>query len=286
MPNATAEAIRKIPDLTPDFADASGRIRAVVQCFLVKSNGRYVLIDTCNGNQKRRPDMPEWGGTTTDFLARFRNCGIDVHQVDTVVCTHMHFDHIGWNTVLHDGVWEPTFPNARYVFVRDEYDFWVQGPRDQIVSDLEAFQDSVLPIVEAGQSQLVDADYKVDEHIRLIPTAGHTPGHVCVEVKSNKQRALIIGDLVYHPCQIVNPTWVTDSDQAAEKSIESRLRIFNEVADTDCILLGAHFPDPVAVTIIRSGRGYGFRRFGGRDSAAPSNRPSLGWFRRFRPTTK
>lgn len=260
IPDATNENIQEISGLTPDFADENGKLKAVVQCFLVKTGDKIILMDTCNGNLKHRPDMPEWGSIQTDFLAGFRETKTDLHQVNLVICTHLHFDHVGWNTKLQDSAWVPTFPNAKYIFVRDEYNYWEKGPENQIASDLEAFQDSVKPIVDAGQSVLVDADYRVDNQVRLLPTPGHTPGHVCINIESKDQRGIFLGDLIYHPCHIIKSSWVTESDQVPNQSVASRKRILNEVANTDTVLFGVHFPNPVAVRVIRDGKGFNFLR--------------------------
>src|SRR3989344_748005 len=167
IPEATPENIKKINWMTPYFADENGILKANVQSFLVKSNGKNILIDTCNGNGKNRPNVTEWSSLNTDYLEKFKENNIDINKIDIVVCTHLHFDHVGWNTKLKNGDWVATFPNAKYVFSKGEYDYWVKKPENEMVDDLNGIDDSVSPVVEAGLAEFVEDDYQIDNNIRF-----------------------------------------------------------------------------------------------------------------------
>jgi glyoxylase-like metal-dependent hydrolase (beta-lactamase superfamily II) len=250
IPNATPENIGATNWLYPHFVDQAGNLKALVQSFLVMSEGMNILIDTCNGNDKLRTEFPQWGNLKIDFLKRLRGIGITEEEVDIVVCTHIHMDHVGWNTRLLEGKWVPTFPNAKYLFVGDEYKYWVETP-DKLVDDVETFKDSVDPIVDAGLADFVDVDQRINRHISLIPTPGHTPAHVGVVIESQDQRAIITGDFLHHPCQVANPQWPTTADTSPQDAIRTRINIINEIADTGTLLIGSHFPYPTAGHVVR-----------------------------------
>jgi len=243
---ATPKNIRELDWLFPHFADKEGKLKALVQGFLIKSDNKNILIDTCNGNDKKRTDVPEWSNLQTNFLKKLNYLGVAESDVDMVACTHLHMDHVGWNTKLVDGEWVPTFPQARYLFSKKEYQYWVEKPEKEIDDDHASFDDSVTPIVKAGLADLVETDYKIDKQVSFIPTPGHTPYHVSVLVESNSQRAIISGDLLHHPCQIAKPQWVAKADTFPDKAKESRSKMLNEIADTETVLIGSHFANPVA----------------------------------------
>lgn len=257
--NATPKNIRDIGWLYPNFADEAGNLKALVQGFLIRSDNKNILIDTCNGNDKVRIDIPEWGNLQTNFLKKLRVIGVTEMDVNVVACTHLHFDHVGWNTKFEGGVWLPTFPNAKYLFAREEYEYWEQKPAKEIADDKAAFDDSVDPIVKAGLAELIDMEYKIDRHISFIPTPGHTPHHVSVFIESQNQRAIISGDFLHHPCQVAKPQWTTDADTQPEKGIVTRQRILAEIADTDVLLIGSHFANPVAGRVVQVSDGFIFK---------------------------
>ncbi len=246
---ATPERIREISWLYPHFADEAGDLRAVVQCFLIRSGDKNILIDTCIGNDKTHTDVPEWARLHTDFLEQLAQIGVMPADVNVVACTHLHNDHVGWNTRLDGERWVPTFPNAEYLFVRQEYPYWVQRPENQIADDRAAFDESVTPIVEAGLARLVEADHRIDGHLRFIPSPGHTPGHVCVLIESEGRRALISGDIMHHPCQVAYPAWNSDCDSLPEQAAATRQRLLGDIAGTETLLIGSHFPNPVAARV-------------------------------------
>ncbi len=258
MPDATPENIRAISWLTPYFADEKGNIKAVVQSFLIKSGGKNILIDTCNGNDKVRTDVPEWGKLQTNFLDQLHSLGATEKDVNMVACTHLHFDHIGWNTKLENGAWVPTFPNARYLFAEEEYKYWEGKPEKEIAADKASFDDSIAPIVRAGLVKLVNSEYKIDRNISFISTPGHTPHHVSVLIESEGKRAIISGDFLHHPCQIAHPEW-TAVDTFPNQALETRQKTLEEIVDTDTLLIGTHFANPVAGKVVRLNGSFVFK---------------------------
>lgn len=253
IPEAKSENILKIKWLQSHFADEKGVLKALVQSFLIKSNGKNILIDTCNGNGKDRPNVPTWGKLNTDFLKKFDEIGVAPENIDFVACTHLHFDHVGWNTKSVDGKWIPTFPNAKYLFSKEEYDYWIKKPEKEMIDDFNGIDDSVTPIIEAGLAEFVADDYHIDENIRLIPTPGHTPHHVSVVIESNGKKAIISGDTLHHPCQVAHQEWTTLADTYPDQTIKTRRKLLNEVKDTEILLIGSHFANPVAGKIRQLG---------------------------------
>lgn len=254
--DATVDNIRSIPWLIPHFADATGRLKAQVQAFVVKSQGKNILIDTCNGNHKVRVDVPQWGNLQTDFLTRLEEIGVTASDVHVVACTHLHMDHVGWNTTLSNGEWIPTFPNAQYLFARQEYEYWSHRPAKEIADDKAAFDDSVAPILAAGLATLVETNHTIDGNVRFIPTPGHTPAHVSVMIDSQQRKAIISGDLLHHPCQLAKPMWSTDSDTLPEDAVAARQRLLKDIAGSDTLLIGSHFSAPGAGRVVRHQDGF------------------------------
>lgn len=246
IPEAKPERIQKIKWLIPNFADEKGNLKGVVQSFIIKSDGKNILIDTCNGNGKSRPNMPTWGNLKTNFLEKFINAGFPPDRIDFVACTHLHFDHVGWNTTMEDGKWIPTFPNAKYLFSKEEYAYWIKKPEKEIIDDFNGIDDSITPIVNAGLAEFISDDYRLDDNIRFMPTPGHTPHHISVVIESKGKKAIISGDAMHHPCQIANPDWSTQADTYPEQTIETRKKLLKEIQDTDTLLIGSHFASPVA----------------------------------------
>lgn len=257
--DATRENIKNIDWLYPHFADKAGNLKALVQGFVIKSDDSIMLIDTCNGNNKIRADIPEWANLQTDFLKKLENIGVTTKDVTLVACTHLHMDHIGWNTTLEHGVWTPTFPNAKYLFAREEYAYWVQKPDKELADDKAAFDDSISPIVKAGLAEFVDMNHVLDRHVRFMPATGHTPGHVSVLIESENKRAIISGDFLHHPCQIANPQWMAEGDDQPDKAKATRQRMLNEIAGTDTLLIGSHFSNPVVGRVVRLNGGFVFK---------------------------
>jgi glyoxylase-like metal-dependent hydrolase (beta-lactamase superfamily II) len=254
LPQATPEAIQPIAWLRPHFADEAGRLRMSIHSFVVETPTRRIIVDTCLGNDKKNRRIPHWNDRDGPFLADLAEAGFPPDSIDTVLCTHLHVDHVGWNTMLVDGRWVPTFPRARYLMGRTEYDHWrtIQDRPD--MADILA--DSVTPIIEAGLATLVETTEQITDEIKLVPTVGHTPGHVSVMIESRGEQAMITGDFMHHPCQIAHPEWSTLADSDPAQGIETRQMIFQSLAGTPVLVIGTHFAGATAGRIVRDGETY------------------------------
>ncbi len=239
LPEATPEEIKPITWLVPDFADENGRLRMSIHALVVQTPTLKILVDPCLGNDKTGRHVPAWNGRQGRFLEDMAEAGYPREDIDIVLCTHLHTDHVGWNTMWVDGRWVPTFPNARYIFGRAEFEHW----RTQDVNEVAVavFNDSVRPVFEAGLVDLVDSDYRLCEEIRLIPTQGHTPGHMSAEILSRGQMGFITGDIAHHPCQLARPEWSSVPDCDPELARQTRRRIFSQLAGTPTLVFGTHF---------------------------------------------
>lgn len=255
LPQATPEVIKEIAWLQPHFADENGRLKMSIHSFLVEApGGMRMIVDTCLGNDKENRKIPHWNKRTGPFLEDLAKAGLPPESIDTVLCTHLHVDHVGWNTKLVDGKWMPTFPNAKYLMGRSEYEHWAsQSSREDMKY---VMSDSVFPIMEAGRATLVETDHRISPEISLIPTVGHTPGHVSVMIESRGETALITGDFMHHPCQIAHPEWDTTADTDPEQGIRTRRIMFERLAGTPCLVIGTHFAGATAGRIVRDGGTY------------------------------
>src|SRR5947207_988853 len=191
------------------FDPATGLLKLSIHSWLIKIGGRTILIDTCVGNHKERPTRPKWHRLETAYLARLAAAGVKPEEIDMVMCTHLHVDHVGWNTKLDNGRWVPTFPKAKYVFSKTDYDYFLAIDRDPQKGPAigGALRDSVLPIVEAGLCQMVDGAQAIEEHLSLEPAPGHTPGHFVVKLDSQSKAAFFCGDVIHHAIQVYHPHW-------------------------------------------------------------------------------
>lgn len=259
IPNATREALLSLPWLQPHFIDEAGRMSGSIHTLLVETPDRTVLVDTCVGNDKVRKN-PGFDRLQTDFLADLASAGVTPDQVDTVLCTHLHIDHVGWNTVLRDGHWIPTFPQARYLFGRVEFEHWNREDHGALERlDVEAvISDSVTPIVAAGLVDLVETNHRICAELSLIPTPGHTPGHVSVLIESEGHSALITGDFLHHPCQFAHPEWPSSPDGDPAGNRETRHAVYNRFVDTPTLLIGTHFSAPTAGRLVTDGDTFRF----------------------------
>lgn len=251
LPQATKEEVRPIAWLRPHFADDEGRLRMSIQSFLVQTPTRRIVVDTCLGNDKENRRIPHWNNLQTQFLSDMAEAGYPRESIDTVLCTHLHVDHVGWNTMKVGGKWVPTFPKARYLMGRMEYEHWSTNTTREDMRFVLA--DSVTPVLDAGLADLVETDHRICDEISLVPTIGHTPGHVSVRISSRGEDALITGDFMHHPCQIARPEWATTADSDPERGIRTRLSMFEKLAGTPTLVIGTHFSGATAGRIVRDG---------------------------------
>jgi glyoxylase-like metal-dependent hydrolase (beta-lactamase superfamily II) len=239
LPAATNDEIRKLPWLIPHFATEEGRLKMSIHSLVLETGTRRIVVDTGLGNDKQGRNVPTWNNRKDPFLDTLTKAGFAPDSIDTVLCTHLHVDHVGWNTKLVDGKWVPTFANARYVFGKTEYEHW----RDHSdTPDRKAvFNDSVKPVADAGKADLVPSDHRLADEITLIPTPGHSPGHISVHIKSGGEQALLAGDVAHHPCQMAHLGWSSTADSDPRQSVVTRRELFSRFADTPTLVVGGHF---------------------------------------------
>jgi glyoxylase-like metal-dependent hydrolase (beta-lactamase superfamily II) len=242
---------RHLAELDPVvFHAASGKIVITYQTFVVRTPRYVILIDTCTGEDKGYAapmDFPK-----RPWLDNFRAAGLHFESIDYVFCTHLHIDHTGWNTMLSDGRWVPTFPNAKYIFHKDEYAYWeaaakggAKPPGAKLIGGGQnVWSFNCRPIVEAGQALLVEDTYELDDTFSLTPTPGHSPRHCCVNIRSRDQQAVVTGDMMHHALQCREPDWSTVFDVDGELAAQSRRRFLGQLADTGTFVLPIHFPNP------------------------------------------
>jgi len=257
LPQATPEVIRGIGWLAPHFADETGRLKMSVQALVVETPSTRIIVDTCIGNDKQR-DIPTWSNLQTSFLNDLQAAGFPPESFDVVLCTHLHVDHVGWNTKLVDGRWLPTFPNARYLIGRAEFDYWKAEEDAREDHSRSPFHDSVAPVFEAGLVDLVETDHRVCDEVTLEPTLGHTPGHVSIRLRSKGQEALITGDFTHHPCQLAHPEWASSADYDPDASTATRRRMYGALAGSQTLVIGTHFSAPTAGRILADGEVWRF----------------------------
>ncbi len=253
-----AEAVARVP---PGSMDTSGEHALLsVHTWVVRDRGRTILVDTGAGNGKSRPFTPYFDHLETSFLADLAALGVKPEEVDYVLVTHLHVDHVGWNTRLDpaSGRWVPTFPRARHVMSRVEYELYLD-PAHQTGRHKTSHlvqKDSVTPIVEAGLADLIEIDGR--EHpagFFFEPTPGHSAAHACIRFRSAGEEALFTGDLMHHPLQVLRPEWCSILD-ASEEAAPARRRVLEEAAERDLLLLTAHFPATSAGRVGRDGDGF------------------------------
>jgi glyoxylase-like metal-dependent hydrolase (beta-lactamase superfamily II) len=260
-------ALEMLPGLTPDLLaenrpwmreagaiDADDVLILCFQSYIVKTPHHTILVDSCLGNDKPRPLRPKWNMKTDDsYMRALAASGFSVDDIDYVMCTHLHVDHVGWNTRLENGRWVPTFPNARYIFGKREFDYWTEPHAKTPVAP---FGDSVLPIIEARQAEIVRSDYEIGDHTRILPTPGHTPGHVAFTFGRGKDTAVVSGDLMHTPLQARYPELSPKFDVDPAQAAVTRRNFLERYCDTDTLCCTAHFPSPSAGKIRRWGNGF------------------------------
>ncbi|MCW5770396.1 MAG: MBL fold metallo-hydrolase [Rhodospirillaceae bacterium] len=263
LPQAPPDLIEANADwLRPHFVDpADGRLILAFQSFVLRTPHHTILIDSCTGNDKERHDRPQWHRRNHDYLGRMRALGVAPEEIDFVFCTHLHADHVGWNTMLVDGRWVPTFPNARYLFARREYEHWEKAHRDAVAAGTApithgSFADSVLPVVEAKRADFVDSDHEIETGVRLEAAPGHTPGNCVLHAADGGDHAVFLGDVMHTAAQFAQPGLSSRFCTDPALSARSRTALIERFADTDAVILACHFPTPVAGRIRSRGNGF------------------------------
>ena len=256
LPDATPEKLLAIDWLSPDFITDKGWLKMSIHALIIETQGVKIMVDTCLGNDKERT-TEAWAMRKGSFLDDLAAAGHPRESIDYVICTHLHVDHVGWNTMLVDGEWVPTFPNARYLFGKKEWEAWEKEP------DTEHFgpvlEDSVQPIIEAGLADLVPCDHRVNDEVWFEPTHGHTAGHISVRIASGGEDAVITGDMTHHPCQLACPEWSCFADYDPPKAIDTRWDFYAKYVDKPVLVIGTHFSPPTAGYIVADGERYKLR---------------------------
>ena len=244
------------------YDPASGKVVINIQSFLVRTPRHTILVDTCVGNRKRR-NREFFDDAAFPWMDRFLAAGATPEEIDFVLCTHMHVDHVGWNTRLENGRWVPTFPNAKYVFARSELDFWLrQSERNLMTRTGDYVADSVIPILDARRELLVETDHQIDDGLTLEPLPGHTPGMVGLRISSGGREAVLCGDLMHHMIQCHIPGWSTIACADREAARVTREAFLDRYAETDVTIVPSHFPNPTAGAIVPCGGAFAFRYLG------------------------
>jgi glyoxylase-like metal-dependent hydrolase (beta-lactamase superfamily II) len=258
LPDADPAFVQGFPWMRPHFATPDGKMIISFQCFVLRSQGRTAMIDTCIGNDRQR-EFPVFTNMQTTFLEDLAAAGFPHEEVTDVLCTHLHFDHVGWNTRLVDGKWVPTFPQARYLFGRREYEHWKHLHETHGYHDLHHMDDSVMPVLDAGLVEFIDADFRLTDEVSLIPTPGHTPGHVSVLIQSKGHSAVITGDMMHSPIQIAVPEREARFDMDKSAAARTRGEFVRRFNGTPTLVIGSHFCEPTAGHIVPDGSSWKFK---------------------------
>lgn len=243
----------------PVMDRASGQMILSFHAYVLRTARHTIVVDTCMGNDKDRPLRPVGHQRKGDFMQTLAAAGAQPEEVDFVMCTHLHWDHVGWNTRLADGRWVPTFPNARYVIARREYEHMdaLHARGDKGIHST-AFVDSVQPVVRAGRALLVDDDYQLEDGVWLEPCPGHTPGNVVINLRSRGGRGVFPGDVLHSPLQLARPEWSSRACDDPAMASASRRRFVEQHADTGNLVMPAHFCSPAAGRIVSRAKAFGF----------------------------
>jgi glyoxylase-like metal-dependent hydrolase (beta-lactamase superfamily II) len=246
--------------LAPNHYDAAqGLIKLSVHSWLLQVGNKKFLIDACCGNHKRRPTRPFWNMLDTPYLERLAAAGARPQDIDYVMCTHLHHDHVGWNTQLRDGRWVPTFPNARYVISKPDFEYYCKldaDPDQTEPVEFGTFRECVLPVVEAGRADLVAGPHRLNEYLEIVPAPGHSAGHVVFKLDSGGERAVFIGDVLHHLMQVYYPHWNFPKNADVEAARASRRMVLDHCASTGALMLPGHVGAPFAGYVEASGKGF------------------------------
>ncbi len=257
LPTADKETLESLrPQFEPwAICPATGKLVLAIQTYILRTTRHTILVDTCVGCDKVSGIAPWHMRNDRRWLQRLASVGVSVDSVDYVFCTHLHGDHIGWNTQLIDGRYVPTFPKARYVFSKKEIE-WQADITDE--NRKTAYQQSVVPVIEAGQAQIVESDFALDDEVWLVPTPGHTPGHVAVHVKSAGVEAVLVGDVIHSPIQCAHPQWVAMPDSDPAMAAKTRRSVLENCLAENHLVLTSHFPLPSVGRVTAAGSDFGF----------------------------
>ncbi|MSP31449.1 MAG: MBL fold metallo-hydrolase [Pseudolabrys sp.] len=238
--------------LAPNFYQAeTGKLIASNHSWLLHTGRHVVLIDSCSGNHKPRPEMARYDMLNTSYLENLKAAGVQPEEIDFVLCTHLHVDHVGWNTRLENGRWVPTFRNAKHVMSRVEHDFWCAKARDPATQQTlkNVYNDSVLPVVENGMAVMFDNGYSLDDCLTIVPAPGHTPGHVRIDLRSKEQSAIFCGDVLHNPVQVPLWHWNTVFCDNPTQAKQSRHDVLSLCAESGALLMPMHFGQPHAARV-------------------------------------
>ena len=240
------------------YDEAQERFIASVHTWVVRTRHHTILIDSCAGNHKNRPSLPRFHQLNLPFLERLAASGVSPEAVDFVCCTHLHADHCGWNTRLVDGRWVPTFPNAKYVFSKAEYDHW-SGPAGREGFNAGVYEDSVLPVVASGQAQIVEGEDAIGDGLTFRPTPGHSIGHVAIELVDAGERGIFSGDIMHQPLQVFRPDWNSTFCEDPAQARASRRWLLEKAAEDASTVFTAHFANSSAGRVARIGDRFDWR---------------------------
>ncbi len=244
--------------LQPKYIDWSRKLVLCIQSHVVRTPHHTVLVDTCIGNHKPRAE-PFWNMRTSDrYEQSLAAAGLKTNDIDFVMCTHLHVDHVGWNTRLANGRWVPTFPRAKYLFSDRELRHWTAAEKGD-PARFPWITDSVLPIVAANRAELVKSDHVLSDLVKLVPTPGHTIDHFCVQVGKPGEDAIITGDMIHSPVQVRYPGIGMFADHDSRQAEQTRRKLLDQICETPTLLCSAHFPSPSTCRIVRRGNTFDFK---------------------------
>lgn len=262
IPAATPEVVKQVKWLFPHFVTEEGLLSLSIHSLIIETPSAKLIVDTCIGNDRDRNPFEVMHMLSTSYMEDMKAAGYHPDGIDFVLCTHLHLDHVGWNTHLVNGKWVPTFPNASYLFGKQDLEFWGAAKPDdenefmQIQS--RVFEDSMQPVLDAGLAKPIEGPAEVCEGVRLVPTPGHTPGHCSVLIESKGETAMITGDFIHHPIQFWDPALVSPFDVDNDAAVATRRKVFGEYADSPTLIIGTHFAGPTAGRLVRDGDTYRF----------------------------
>ena len=258
LKDATEEWVQQFKWMVPHFTTPAGKMLISFQCFVLRSRGKNVMIDTCIGADRKR-EYDVFCNLQSTFLEDLEAAGFPPPSITDVLCTHLHFDHVGWNTKLVNGRWVPTFPQARYLFGKQEYDHWTHLRNTGGYHDVQHLHDAIDPVIEAGLVDFITPEHKITDEVSLFATPGHTPGHVSVYIKSQGQEAVITGDMMHHPVQLIDPERPGNFDMDQEQGGRTRRAFVDRFGDKNVLIIGSHFCDPTSGWIVRDGESWKLR---------------------------